>query len=82
MKVVWTLKGSHYPDALVVLLSPHREPGELSETETAELFGGQPEAENWRGKPLGALELTPLSCAVRGGRHPELGELWLFERVK
>ena len=82
MRIVHRVPGPHYLDAMLVLVPHDREPGEPTEQETAELFGSRHEADNWRAKLYAPIELTALSCAVRGGRHPEIGELWLFERIK
>ena len=80
--VIWRLAGPHYHDALLVLLPPHREPGDITIAEVEDLFGGPPEAECWRSTVIGSADLSPLSCAVRGGHSSELGQIWLFERVR
>jgi hypothetical protein len=83
MKVLHKIDGAFRADAYILLLEPSDPRGRGHWDEIAlDIFGGGPELDNWTRRCIGFPRLESTSCAVKGGRDPELGELWLLERVK
>ena len=82
MRVIHRIDGQHRLDVMLALRSPDEPCGPLTNEERIELFGSLVEASNWECSPVGDPVLRDESAAVKAGRHPALGEIWLAERVR